>query len=147
MSLDVYLDIKDYKPISEEKIFIRENGQTKEISREEWDQQHPGIEPVTACIESRHAYSANITHNLNQMAEAAGIYRHLWRPEEIGITTARQLIEPLAAGLDRLLAEPDHFRQWNPETGWGSYEILVEFVRDYLAACEEYPDADVSVWR
>lgn len=26
-------------------------------------------------------FSANITHNLNAMAEAAGIYKHLWRPE------------------------------------------------------------------
>ena len=34
------------------------------------------------------AYSANITHNLGKMAEEAGIYKHLWRPEEIGITKA-----------------------------------------------------------
>jgi len=34
-------------------------------------------------------YDANITHNLGAMAEAAGIYKHLWRPEEIGITKAQ----------------------------------------------------------
>lgn len=37
-------------------------------------------------------YWANITHNLNSMAGAAGIYQHLWRPEEVGVTKARQLI-------------------------------------------------------
>ena len=26
-------------------------------------------------------YSANITHNLTGMADAAGIYMHLWRPQ------------------------------------------------------------------
>lgn len=33
-------------------------------------------------------YDANITHNLNRMADEAGIYEHVWRPEEIGVTTA-----------------------------------------------------------
>lgn len=28
---------------------------------------------------------ANITHNLGRMADEAGIYKHLWRPEEIGM--------------------------------------------------------------
>lgn len=30
----------------------------------------------------------NITHNLGRMAKEAGIYQHLWRPEEIGVTKA-----------------------------------------------------------
>jgi signal transduction histidine kinase len=30
-------------------------------------------------------FVSNITHNLNIMADKAGIYQHLWRPEEIGI--------------------------------------------------------------
>lgn len=109
MSLDVYLDLKGHAATTERKIFIREDGQTKEISREEWDRQHPGIEPVTAEIEDRHVYSANITHNLNTMAKEAGIYKHLWRPEEIGITKASQLIEPLVAGLNALIADPEKF--------------------------------------
>lgn len=37
------------------------------------------------CGRSGEGYSANITHNLGAMAEAAGIYLALWRPEEIGI--------------------------------------------------------------
>jgi hypothetical protein len=92
-------------------------------------------------------YSRNITHNLNRMATEAGIYEHLWRPDEICVTKAAQLIEPLKAGLALLLAEPERFRDFNPANGWGSYEGLVEFVQEYLSACEENPDADVSVWR
>ena len=92
-------------------------------------------------------YSANITHNLNKMADAAGIYKELWRPEEIGITKAHQLIAPLTDGLARLRAEPDKYRAFNPPNGWGSYEGLVRFVEDYLNACGMEPDADVRVSR
>jgi hypothetical protein len=92
-------------------------------------------------------YEANVTHNLGAMAEAAGIYKEIWRPDEIGIEHARQLIEPLRAGLALLVADPDRFSKLNPENGWGSYEGLVSFVRQYLAACEGHPDAGVRVWR
>ena len=35
-------------------------------------------------------YSNNITHDLNVMANAAGIYKYLWRPEKIGVKKAYQ---------------------------------------------------------
>ena len=92
-------------------------------------------------------FECNITHNLNSMAEAAGIYKHLWRPDEIGITKAGELIEPLRKGLELLLAKPDHFRAFNPANGWGNYEGLVDCVRSYLTACEVNPNAAVSVSR
>jgi hypothetical protein len=92
-------------------------------------------------------YSANITHNLNKMAQAAGIYEALWHPEEIGITKAHQLIVPLTEGLARLRADSAKYRAFNPPNGWGSYEGLVEFVEAYLNACGMEPDADVRVCR
>jgi hypothetical protein len=92
-------------------------------------------------------YDANITHNLNSMAEAAGIYKHLWRPDELGITKAAELVEPLKAGLALLMSNPERFKAMNPPNGWGSYEGLVEFVNNYLKACEENIDADVEVSR
>lgn len=92
-------------------------------------------------------YDANITHNLTQMADAAGLYEFLWRPEEVGITHATDLIVPLEQGLARLLREPEKYRAFNPKNGWGSYEGLVEFVRRYLEACRENPDAEVRVCR
>jgi hypothetical protein len=35
-------------------------------------------------------FCANYTHNVVDMAEAAGIYKHVWRPEELGIAKARK---------------------------------------------------------
>jgi hypothetical protein len=92
-------------------------------------------------------FEANVTHNLNRMAEEAGIYKHLWRPEEIGITKAEQLIEPLRVGLALLESEPKRFIAFNPENGWGHYGGFVDWVRKYLAACEADPDAEVMVGR
>jgi hypothetical protein len=92
-------------------------------------------------------YSANITHNLGRMAEAAGIYKHLWRPEEIGITTAKQLIEPLTEGLALLRADPPRFEAFNAPNGWGLYEHFVPFVANYLAACQENPEAIINADR
>lgn len=92
-------------------------------------------------------YDANITHNLGPMAEEAGIYKHLWRPEELGITTAGELIEPLAAGLALLQSDPDRFKAFDAPNGWGLYEHFVPFVEKYLDACRGNPDATVEVSR
>lgn len=147
MSLDVYLESPCviHKPAA---IYVRENGAVREISREEWNEKYPGREPVMVeSSETHEVFSRNITHNLNKMAAEAGIYEALWRPEEIGITTAEQLIDRLQAGIKWLEAKPDFFKQFNPSNGWGNYEGLVDFVRDYLKACKEHPKAIVRVSR
>ena len=120
MSLDVYL--------TRDKWISYDEGKTHEIEKEE-------------------LYWANITHNLNMMAEEAGIYKHLWRPEEIGVTKARQLIQPLLNGLALLKGDPDRFTPHNASNGWGMYEHFVPFVEEYLHACIEYSSADIRVSR
>lgn len=92
-------------------------------------------------------FSANITHNLNKMAEAAGIYKHLWRPEEIGITKAHELIEPLQKGLELLKSDQARFEKFNSPNSWGTYECFIPWVENYLNACIENPDAEIGVWR
>jgi len=92
-------------------------------------------------------FSANITHNLNKMADAAGIYQAIWRPEEIEIFKAEQLIVPLAAGLAGLKANPEKFKVFEPGNQWGNYNGFVSFVEKYLAACIEHPDARIRAER
>jgi len=89
-------------------------------------------------------YSANITHNLNRMADEAGIYEHLWHPEMVGLAKAGELITPLERGLRLLESEPERFDQFNAPNGWGKREDLVRFVREYLEACREHPEAIVN---
>jgi hypothetical protein len=148
MSLDVYLTLPGVQVQVDAKIYIREDGQNKEISRAEWDARFPGREPFTVASEdSETVYSANITHNLNKMAEEAMLYNCLWRPDKHGITHAHQLIPLLKVGLSLLQSEPERFEAFNPSNGWGDYDGLVRFVAAYLTACEQYPSAEVSVSR
>jgi hypothetical protein len=147
MSLDVYLEAPEPGNNGGSGIFVRRNGQTVEISGEEWDRAFPGQEPVIATLAQDEVYWSNITHNLGQMADAAGIYKALWRPNENGLDMAAQLIEPLEDGLGRLRASPDEFKAFNPTNGWGDYDVLVRFVADYLAACKTHPGARVRVSR
>jgi hypothetical protein len=150
MSLDVYLDLEDApKKEGGSGIYVRENGKVREISRAEWDERFPGMEPLVAGSDDAEeglVYHDDITHNLNDMAKAAGIYKHLWRPDEVGVKLAADLIEPLRIGLEKLKADPEKYKQYNPDNGWGDYEDLVEFVENYLEACERYPQAAVRVW-
>ena len=149
MSLDVYLSGEATTSPERWAIFIREDGETKEITREEWDQRRPGEEPAMAKVggETTVLYSRNITHNLTMMAKGACLYEALWRPDEFGITHAHQLLAPLAIGLAKLKAEPDTFKACNPENGWGNYDGFLTFVEDYLQACIRHPYATVSVSR
>ena len=92
-------------------------------------------------------FNGGMTHNLARMAAEAGVYQLLWRPEDLGITHAHQLLQPLQEGLLRLVSDPARFQQFDPENGWGAYEELVEFTRQYHAACLLYPDAEVRTRR
>ena len=92
-------------------------------------------------------YTANITHNLNLMAEEAGIYKALWRPEEEGYYHAKDLIEPLTKGLAQLTSDPERFKAFNSPNGWGMYEHFVPFVAKYLEACVAHPEATVDANR
>jgi hypothetical protein len=152
MSLDVYLSFPGgIAAEPRNAILMRLDGTTVEVSRSEWEELNPGLEPVTVMVggEARKdvVYSANVTHNLWKMAGEAGIYQALWRPEEIGIKTAHDLIGFLSQGLAVLKSDPERFKAFNPANEWGDYEGLVQFTQDYLNACAKWPEATVSVWR
>jgi hypothetical protein len=151
MSLDVTLTQRGTKILKYSSgIFIRENGETKEITAEEWYKTHIDRDPVRLIeleTETNEVYTANITHNLNKMAEEVGIYKHLWRPEEINITKAKELIDPLREGLHRLKLDPERYKKFDSENGWGTYELFIKFVENYLNACYKYPESEISVSR
>lgn len=92
-------------------------------------------------------YQRNITHNLGDMAREAGIYKAVWRPEEIGAKYAKDISEIVEEGLTSLKAQPDYFKQFDSPNGWGTYENFIPFVEEYLYALKKYPDAEISVSR
>ena len=99
-------------------------------------------------------FSQNITHNLGAMAREVvlsndlTLYQVLWRPDEmVGLDTADDIAELLDEGWNILLADPEKFKKFNPENGWGDYEGLCNFVYNYRNACWENPGALLSVSR
>jgi hypothetical protein len=92
-------------------------------------------------------FSSNITHNLCEMAEEAGIYKHLWRPEELNISKASKLIKPLEKGLALLKSDKSRFERLNPINGCGDYDGFVNFVTKYLDACKKNPNAEINANR
>lgn len=92
-------------------------------------------------------HSGNVTHNLADMARAAGLYDAMWVPASAGYTHAKDLIEPLKKGLDKLRADPAYFEQFNPQNKWGSYREFVAVVQEYHAACVANPDATIHTSR
>lgn len=112
-------------------------------------------------------YETNITHNLNTMAEKAGIYEALWRPYRLhidwkdnffsnaeefifeeGVTVyAKDIIPKLEEGLKELKRKPEYFEEFNPTNGWGTYKDFVPFVEEYLEACKQYLEAIVKTSR
>ena len=99
------------------------------------------------CGQSSEVFSANITHNLANMADAAGIYGAVWRPDENGYETAGELIEPLTRGIAAMKADPKSFKKLNSSNGWGLYESFLPWLEKYLDACVKYPKAQISVSR
>lgn len=150
MSLDVHLKVKEQVQKKSSGIFVRENGQTIEITQQEWNERNPDKEPFKIIEQdgmTHHVFDYNITHNLGKMATEAGLYQYLWRPDELNISIAKDLIEPLKDGLGKLLDNPDYYKTFNPENGWGNFEGLLKFVSSYLKACIDYPNAEISVSR
>ncbi len=124
MSLDVY--IEDWEP-SEQKCICECCGC-----------QHTNERKVEH-------FHANITHNLAKMASLAGLYHCCWKPEEIGIQFAADLIPYLRIGLQKLHDFKEELEKLNPSNGWGNYEGLVSFTRKYLDACIEFPTKRIVV--
>jgi hypothetical protein len=118
-------------------------------------------------VPTEEIYSANITHNLGEMADEAGLYEALWRPyrlkegynvpeddyeverefESNCVIQAKEIIPILEKGLKELVSHPEKYKKFNPSNGWGSYESLIKFTKAYLLACIANPEAEIETDR
>lgn len=166
MSLDVYLT--ERTPIKKKGtgVFIRKNGQTVELTIEEVKEKFPDAEVQENEFETSNVFDYNITHNLTEMANACGLYEPLWRPhllksnwiatenydeeykfEADNPSEAWEIISKLKEGIEELKSNPEKYKKYNPDNGWGNYESLLKFAEEYLKACENYPNAIIGVSR
>jgi len=92
--------------------------------------------------EAKEVFEVNITHNLTEMAKACGLYDCMWGSEP---RKAWECIEPLVLGIRELEANPEKYKQYNADNGWGKYEDLLRVAKEFLSACTLNGNADVSV--
>ena len=167
MSLDVYLIEKNEIPKKGTGIFVRENGQRKELTFSEAKERFPDTEIEEFEYEDNYVFDYNITHNLGKMASKSGLYEALWRPhrlkkgynipeddhnaewefEDANRSQAFEIIPMLENGIKKMKSKPEYFKKFNSENGWGTYEGLLSFAEKYLEACKEYPNSFISVSR
>lgn len=98
-------------------------------------------------LDGGYVHEQNITHNLGAMAVEAGIYELLWRPEENGIKSAQQLIEPLKKATTEMRTDPARFKKHDASNGWETYEDFLPWLDRLLDACEANPGSIVVVSR
>ncbi len=136
MSLDIYFKKRgiDYDEINKKINEISSNiNKLKDQLNDLEDQYEEG---KISCH--------NITHNLHTMANEAGVYEVLWHPERLEINSAKDMITILENGIKTLEMNPEKYKIYNPDNGWGKYEDLVNFAKSVLNDCYQYPDAIVT---
>lgn len=139
MSLDVYIKFKEPK---QSNYFLEHPYIYTRLT--EYDKQNFTIE---------HYWSANITHNLGEMAsnvpiEDTNLYMICWRPEEINIKTVKEILPLLIKGIHYMIDHRKELEQFNSPNGWGTYNGFMKFLLNYKQACEDNnPECEIEVSR
>lgn len=148
MSLDLYIESKTPVLHRGTGVYIRENGETKELeTRQEVLKHFPDANPDNireTSYEDNDFFHINITHNLTDMADECSteykgkkttLYNLLWHPEKLSIKTPDiEYIVTLQRCHIDLLKHPAHYEKFNPSNGWGSYDGLVNKLKQYIKA-------------
>lgn len=102
---------------------------------------------------------ANITHNMNKMADAipvstnddrvsATLYDYVWRPEERSEKVdSTVMLRVLTEGINCMVSHRKELLKFNPENGWGSYDAFLKWLINYKEVCEDHPGCEVYVSR
>ena len=140
MSLDIYLELEEETKRSSTGIFIRQNGQSRELSYEESVERYPDQDIEEHESVSNTVYTDNITHNLGNMAREAGFYKALWGHLE-EVKTTQDLLEYLTPGIIELKSKPIKYKTYDSPNGWGRYVDFVPWLEKLEEACKTYPEA------
>lgn len=80
-----------------------------------------------------------ITYNLSEMFRATVGST----PSEWDGIIASTLLPQLAVGINRLIFNPDDYRKYEADNGWGTVNGCRDFLIEIQALCKEYPYATV----
>lgn len=98
---------------------------------------------IMAVVETE-VFDVNITHNISPMWDKAGVYEALYESDG---KRPGDYIEALRSGVADMEAKPAEYRLLDSPNGWGKYEHALPFLKECLAAYEQYPDGRIVVSR
>jgi hypothetical protein len=81
------------------------------------------------------------TYNLGPMFQLAlglGLRELTGASALVALPILRNAIAAMESG-------PERFKALNPPNGWGNYEVALEFLKLFLADCEQHPKATVHI--
>lgn len=156
MSLDLYIVSKTPVLHRSTGVYIRENGEARELENKEEVLKHfPDINPNNikeiSYIDNKY-FHINITHNLTEMADkccvslcnnnSVSLYQLMWHPEDsLGIITpTMDYVTELISCCKMLGENADLFKRYNPDNGWGNYEQLLGKTKEFIAALIKISD-------
>ena len=89
-------------------------------------------------------FTQKMDNKLKEIAKVAGIYECLWVPDERGISTAAQMVEPLIEAVTDLVAEQKKYEAFDNSDVWQDF---LQSCSNYLKACRMNPETVVKVSR
>jgi hypothetical protein len=89
-------------------------------------------------------YSANITHNVNDMWMEAGVYDALYNSEG---DEAGKHLQVLAKGIKDMSENPEKYEAMDSPNGWGSYKHALPWLQKWYVACYSHPKAIIGIWK
>ncbi len=161
MSLNLYITSKTPVLHRGTGIYIRENGETKELeTKQEVLKYFPDVNPEDIeenSYEDDEYFRLNLTHNLTDMAleckptrshlslesgSMISLYDLIWHPKDnLGIEVPNmEYLQDVTSCYKELLENAEFFKKYNPDNGWGSYEQLLKGVKKYLCALQSISD-------
>ena len=85
-------------------------------------------------------FEFNSTYNLTPMFDAAG-----FRMRDFNGKTGAEVAPILAAAVAVMESDPAKFRAFDSPNGWGTYDQIMPYLREFLAAVDAHPTAMVDV--
>ena len=85
-------------------------------------------------------FEVNITYNVGNMLRRAGIH-----PKVLDGMSVEEALPIVKNGYAIMYDNPDYFRQFRPDNGWGTVKSTLDALRDLLNALEHgsHPDDKV----
>ena len=89
-------------------------------------------------------YHVHIEEDVSNPAKESGLYYPLYRPADKGWNKAKDLIQPLVSGIDKLESYPDYYKNLN-NSDVGKYTGLLKASKQLLEFCRDNPEARIEV--